>query len=667
MRCLHCNKKLSLLKLAKGDSFCSAEHFDAYQLQLSKTAYDRLVSAPDEEAPRAPLVVKPVATPVEMEADSALARLPAFRAPEPPPLPAVIPAEPPAHRDVPPYAGFLTSAPPAFPPTAAVLVAGEPDANEPVNAARDLAFPVHDVQETVCILNLYLRLGLAETPPRDWARALSTLAIPESFPGEITRPKVGTPAEIESPETEPVAEVLPVDPPEDATESSEVEPLVPVAEAAAPAPEAPFQIESFEMEPFKDQGEPAETPVAFRTSMPEAERTDSGHRLPFLVAPSFLERSGEEVRFDAAESSAPRDWRLAPVLDVVPQSGPVWSGRISQSTGFAGNTSLRPRDRDGKSIQSGGEVLAEVVPRLPAEKGIEFSGWQVSFGPTGISHAPLEVVRVATGAIDFTPPAPAPLRPIPTLTPNIDRGEILTAASTMGSLFRSVLDTGLLGPLPVFLSRPAAAMKSELPSILAEFPAWDGFSSRTWRNQAAHFPLPTKVADGMNSTKFPPKPVQYAPDCIKQDAARQPAPVIMELPRLPIAWTGIDVAPAPSVDPMPAASAPHIRLLPVRGTRSQPVLIGSALLGSVFERGFTVAPSAAFGEPDLATVASTALPGPMERPTSNSTLGICALSTIWNPCLPAMQYSLPVKFLPSRKSPILPAARAWPRLGAPPQ
>jgi hypothetical protein len=652
MRCLHCNKKLSLLKLAKGDSFCSAEHFDAYQLQLSKSAYDRLVSAPDEEAPKAPLMVKPVETPpVEMEADSALARLSDFRAPEPPPLPAT--------PNVPPYAGFLTAALPAFPPTAAVLVASEPDANEPVNKARDVAFPVHDVQETVCILNLYLRLGLAETPPRDWARALSTLAPPESFPGEVTRPKVGTPVEIESLETEPVAEVL----------------LADQSEAVAPAPEDSPEIESFEMELFKDQSEPAEpvaavqfeTPIPIRASMPEAERTDSGQRLPFLVAPSFLERFGEEARFDAAESSAPRDWRLAPVLDVVSQSGPIWSGRISPSTGFAGNTSVTPRDADGKRIQSGGEAPGEVAPRLPGEKGIEFSGWQVSFGPTGISHAPLEVARVATGAIDFTPPTPAPLRPIATMPPNIDRGEILTATGTMGSLFRNVLDTGLPGSLPVFFTRPAGAMNPELPSILAGFPAWDGFSSRTWMNQVAHFPLPAKVADGMKSTKFPPKPVQYAPDCIKQDAAREPAPSIRELPRLRVAWTGIDVAPAPCVDPMPAASAPKICLLPVENTRSQPVLTGSALLGSVFERAFAVAPSARFGEPNLATVACTALPGPKELPTGNSTLGICALSRKWNPSLPAIPQSSPVKFLPARKSPILPPARAWPRLGAPPQ
>ncbi len=43
MRCFHCGQKLSLLKLAKGDSFCSPEHLDAYQRKMSKDAFDRLM------------------------------------------------------------------------------------------------------------------------------------------------------------------------------------------------------------------------------------------------------------------------------------------------------------------------------------------------------------------------------------------------------------------------------------------------------------------------------------------------------------------------------------------------------------------------------------------------------------------------------------------------
>ena len=117
MRCLHCNKKLSLLKLAKGDSFCSPEHFDAYQLQQSKDAFQRLINLTDEDAPKAPLVVKPkeetVAPPEE---NLAMARLNALGPPLSAPLPAAPPA--PAARtavmNAPPYAPFATSALPGL-------------------------------------------------------------------------------------------------------------------------------------------------------------------------------------------------------------------------------------------------------------------------------------------------------------------------------------------------------------------------------------------------------------------------------------------------------------------------------------------------------------------------------------------------------------------------
>src|SRR5258708_7195415 len=103
MHCLHCHKKLSLLKMAKGDSFCSPEHFDAHQLQLSKSAYQRLINSSDEPAKAPPMVAtlepeeeeKQVEeqegkqeeeqedAPV-LEADAALAQLSALRAREEP-------------------------------------------------------------------------------------------------------------------------------------------------------------------------------------------------------------------------------------------------------------------------------------------------------------------------------------------------------------------------------------------------------------------------------------------------------------------------------------------------------------------------------------------------------------------------------------------------------
>ncbi|HEV1284966.1 MAG TPA: hypothetical protein VNU44_06630 [Bryobacteraceae bacterium] len=240
MRCLHCNKKLSLLKLAKGDSFCSAEHFDAYQLQLSRSAYDRLVSVPEEGAPKPPLILKKSPEEAEptrdLEADSALARLSALRAPE---KKEAVP-EP----QVPPYAPFLVSPPPYNPPIP-VVPASEPDGNEPVAAARDLAFPVHQVQETVGVLNWYLRVGVAEAPPRDWAREPEiTIVNPENFSGEITRPALAAGPNVEEfVEVPPVAEGLaaePAVPVENQSEPLEMA-LGEVDEPVAPAEAGPIE------------------------------------------------------------------------------------------------------------------------------------------------------------------------------------------------------------------------------------------------------------------------------------------------------------------------------------------------------------------------------------------------------------------------------------------
>src|ERR1700728_4199683 len=186
MRCLYCNKKLSLLKLAKGDSFCSAQHFDAYQLQQSKDAFERLMSQPAEDAPKAPLVIQqreeePPSSSDGQEESAALARLTAF-APAAPPAPEARVLK------TPPYAPFAISLLPACPLNPASPITNEP---EGVEAARELAYPVHEVAATVCILNLYLRLSLSETETRDWTAARFVMATPEDFRIEVKRPPIG--------------------------------------------------------------------------------------------------------------------------------------------------------------------------------------------------------------------------------------------------------------------------------------------------------------------------------------------------------------------------------------------------------------------------------------------------------------------------------------------
>jgi hypothetical protein len=586
MRCLHCNKKLSLLKLAKGDSFCSSEHFDAYQLRLSKTAYDRLINLPDEEAPKVPLIFKPVEVPrSELEADSALARLSAFRAPEEKAAPAPPPAALQATPQAPPYAPFLSSPLPSFPPHSPAPVGNEGDAGEPVPAPRDLAYPVHDVEATVCILNLYLRLGLSETQPLNWAGGPRAIAIPENLPGEIARPALEVQPGIESLEIEPIEIPAPSEPLTEVEQASSI---------AAPQPE------------------------------PEA----TAPRLPFLVAPSFREKAGEAFLFDAAASSMPRDEKLAPVLDRVP--APVPPPGIAQSTGFSKTTSIQLRDVAGQRIQSAFDLPAAVTPLLPEETAIQSYEWQAEDGPIDIARRPLEAIRPATGAIDFASPSPAPLRPHATLPANIDRGQILTGAS---ALVRSVLETPRLEP--AFLTTSVDPVELGLPAIRAPLAAWEGFSSRTWENREGRFSLPT--AGERNST-------------------------LVELPFLPMAW--LAAALPLNSDATSAGLTPAIRLLTPKEIPTHPALIASPPLGSCFDRAFTLAPSANFGQPDLSPFDSTSLPQATDIPARNSKIALCALTATWNPCLPVTPDVGLLKFLPVRRSAILPSARSWPRLAA---
>jgi len=262
MRCLYCNKKLSLLKLAKGDSFCSPQHFDAYQLQLSKDAFDRLVSVAAEETHKPPLAVdRPVERLVERqeaspsEESTALARLSAFA---PPPLPeSAVPA--------PPYAPFATSPLPAFELNPPFPIANGPDASQAVEPPREVSFPVHQTEDASCILNLHLQLSLAETEPKNWTPEPHLIVAPEHFRLEISQPPFGATPEFPEIENlapvEPVAEAgpdrpvealplaeTPVEVSQPATAIDNLAPVQPVLfiEAAAPADpveaEAPVEI-----------------------------------------------------------------------------------------------------------------------------------------------------------------------------------------------------------------------------------------------------------------------------------------------------------------------------------------------------------------------------------------------------------------------------------------
>src|SRR5579864_6571956 len=143
MRCLYCDKKLSLLKIAKGDSFCSPEHFDAHRLQLSRNAYQRLSRQAEEDAPVAPLMVltpEENNEPVRLEADLTLAHLSEFVAQE---EPATGLAEPP------PCEAFAGTWMASYPPNPSVPL---PDFTEHLEPRREPAFPVLENPATDSLL-----------------------------------------------------------------------------------------------------------------------------------------------------------------------------------------------------------------------------------------------------------------------------------------------------------------------------------------------------------------------------------------------------------------------------------------------------------------------------------------------------------------------------------
>ena len=197
MRCLYCNKRLSLLKLAKGDSFCSPDHFDQYQLQLSKNAFDRLKDGAFEDTPKAPLVFQPKENEEAAEVAAAATELPKpgpqasplqearveevqterRQQPRPrrpasrksmtarPPGKLIHEPDPAMARvqgfSTPPEAPFAISPLAPWPPSPEAPLRDLGVASEADAPKREVEFPVHTVEVTACILNLYLQVTLS--------------------------------------------------------------------------------------------------------------------------------------------------------------------------------------------------------------------------------------------------------------------------------------------------------------------------------------------------------------------------------------------------------------------------------------------------------------------------------------------------------------------------
>jgi len=606
MRCLYCNKKLSLLKLAKGDSFCSPQHFDAHQFRLSKDAFDRLSNVASESVPKAPLIVereeeKPPGLP---EQNTAFARLAAFAPP--------VAAE--ASPQSPPYAPFATSPLPSFTLNPPFPIANGPEAGEAVEPARGLAFPVHETEEVGCILNLYLQLSLGGVEPKNWTPEQHLVVAPEHFRLEISQPPFGVSPEF--PEIEDPAPVEPVSPIEAVTPFEPVSPI----EAVAPvlAPDRPV-----EALPFAE-AVASIIPVMHAEPALLVPIEPPAPRVPFLIAPSFKARTGTPIRLDKAASSVPNGSTLAPILEKGSLPPLDSCGGIPNSSRFAGTTAFHMQDSKAH-LTSGSELPIEPAFVLPGAK-LQTCGvaWTPSDRQIAIELPALEASRAWMRSRDCDLPEPASLmvRPDASQLSKVDPQQLLAGTPIdVVSLFHGVLETRPQGRDPLFVDPPADAMDSAWRATLATFPSQEPLPA-AWQHRTTYCSAPDPIAGGQQSRMLPLEPLRYAPGSIKIERignARLPAPYIAKDLYSSTEWPEADSASVP------------------------------------------VAP-----EPYLVFIGSTMLPHAAKVPAGSLKTGSGAPALRWEPCYASPQIPRAVKFLPAREGATLPPAKSWERLEAVP-
>jgi len=635
MRCLYCNKKLSLLKLAKGDSFCSPDHFDAHQLQLSKDAFERLKSLPDEDSPKTPLAVGSSRNDAPLfrsgEEDAALTRMTEFSAPpQPPPLlptstetPAFFESgkseleeensavarlkafsPPPAPQgktaqDPPPYAPFASS-----PPEFCSMAEGFPIANglestEPVEGPRELAFPVHDVAVTVAILNLYLRLSLAGNEPKNWTSPRHLIVTPEDFHLQIERPALGL-----SPEFPDIEDLAPVE-------------LAPRMEAVPPAAIAP-PVEALPVV----ENVPLPKPVILvdRASLAPIEPAEP--RLPFLLAPSFRERAGTPIILHTAASSMPDAANLAPVLDKgkLARIDSCWA--FPSFTCFSATTAFPAPESKVGWIESAAQFSGTPACSFPdAKQQMCEDAWSPSSRQMAVDRPPLEGGSNPVSALDFNAPAPASLVVLPEAwhLRKANPQELLggTPGWNPTALFLGVLETQPFGQAPLVVSRPVSAIDLGWVAAFAPAPGWKPLAA-AWQYRSSYGSLRAPVLARFDLPRPPLEPLPYGPapaGANRAHSAVLPAPYVATVLYRPAAWAETD---SPSA-PLPAE------------------------LGLVFS-------------------GSTQLPRSMAVPAGSLKTGAGAPALTWEPGVPPPEHPPAAKFLPIRDVVRLPAARSWPRL-----
>ena len=477
MRCLHCNKKLSLLKLAKGDSFCSPEHFDAYQFQQSKNAIERLMSLGDPEPPKAPLQVKPVEE-AKPAAPPPPPQAPPARTPVQSPNrnAAPEPAAPEVAAEPPPYAPFAAQERPYCPPQ--FQIADGPDSKLPVDSPAELALPTHIVPEASGILNLHLELSASSLSPVSWNSTREAIVAAERFEGTVTHPS------------------LVVEPgfPEIGVEVEETPAAQP--DLASEADSAPW----VEIPPIAEPPKPA-----------QKERREV--KQVYLTAPSFEPRRGGSTFVDRAASSQSGGFSISPVIgrDVVPRLTTV---PIPALTFPFKAISLRLQDFPIQPTARLSEFSALPAPLLPAViANVCGRAWRPSARLIDLSRNALDTSLPYPRPADFEPPRPAALlvRPDPPPLHAIELQQILAETGLdANSPLVHVLRTRPVEHKSTARQKAYGLKEFGLRPTLGPSPIVERFSDSPWQTSTNHWPLASSVANVQLSPVPPAEPFGYA-------------------------------------------------------------------------------------------------------------------------------------------------------------
>lgn len=687
MRCLFCDKKLSLLKLAKGDSFCSPDHFDAYQLQMSKNDIQRLISLPIGDAPRAPLKV----TPQEQPAGSA-------------------PSPPNQALNPPPYAPFAKSQLGAFPPEPASLMAEAPLAD--LRGALLPALPVRSLGDVNGVLNLHRQLSQEMIGVSDWAPLTENDLKPEEFRGEIAAPREsGSPvpeinqiaAALPEPlvaSAEQIADFAPEEPvisESIPTEEAVSQPVVAAAEeSVAPALEdliisgsvstvAPVEANSpavpQETVPAETGSEPPPEPEAAPLVHGTVRQMPLGPRISFVIAPTFVQRAGSFNALDQ-EPSVPLAFGLVPQLGVGVPAKPNHRDGVERSHRFAGTSSVRPQDCAGTSIDAGTELPASrnvVLPEPHPGNAVEN---RICGGPMRLTPNILETGWQGTAAVNFNLPQPASL----IVCPGTQQAKVTDPARILPQhppIFAAPAALEMNAAEPPRAPVPLTPAPAELRLLAAQLPGRKSIEeSLPCPNDLQAVPTGrgTSLFDQRAGNRgfswrstgpvLEPFSIAFSKN---QPVARHlrasiahggTVPVFPRGSLLPLGWLELECSPVRRSDPQPLLSPAGFRFLAPAPFSAGTGVMKSPRLSTAPRWAYSMPPSVLCEGMNLPSSASAALPGTVEWPVGTLRIGRGSAIVNWNPRALAVTHSPVAKMLPIRKGPILPTAKSWPRLGA---